>query len=44
MFLRRSLARAVQYRYIFFPGTFEGLAPQYQKAGYASGQVCVCVV
>ena len=34
MFLRRSRNIST---YIIFVGTFGGLAPQYQKAGYASG-------
>ena len=43
MFLRRSLAQYIMY--IFFVGTFGGLAPppQYQKAGYATAQQPVCV-
>ena len=37
MFLRRSLARAYKLHvHDFYVGTFGGLAPQYQKAGYAT--------
>ena len=45
MFLRRSLAslaRAYKLHVhdLFFVGTFGGLAPQYQKAGYATDKKC----